>query len=126
MEINDDIYILVNAIKQHITELNGSIFATSDGSAPNFVGTFGWSLSLGNGQRLAKNKGPAHGHRTTSFRAEAYGVLSLLRFLYQAFPYTGFSASETFQGPHRLRKCNEKATRNGHVAILLRKCYRRL
>jgi hypothetical protein len=67
IDIKEDIYILVQNIQKHIDESNGSIFATSDGSAPNFIGTFGWSLSLGNGQRLASNNGPAPGYRTTSF-----------------------------------------------------------
>ena len=89
VEINDDVYVLVSAIISHASNSDGEILATSDGSAPNFVGTFGWSLSLSNGKRLAKNKGPAPGHRTTSFRAEAYGLLSLLRFLFHAFAYTG-------------------------------------
>jgi hypothetical protein len=41
--------------------------ATSDGSAPNFTGTFGWASKMSNGQPLATNNGPAQGYRTSSY-----------------------------------------------------------
>jgi hypothetical protein len=67
---------------------NNIVHTTSDGSAPNFVGTFGWVCSLATGQRIARNHGPAYGSRTSSFRAEAYGILSYLCLVYRAFEYT--------------------------------------
>jgi ribonuclease HI len=67
---------------------NPIVHCTSDGSAPQFVGSFGWVSSLQTGERIARNKGPAYGFRTSSFRAEGYGVLSYLRLIYRAFEFT--------------------------------------
>ena len=54
----------------------------SDGSVRHVThGAFGWALSSGSGTRLAYGMGPASGRKPTSYRAEAYGLLSLLRFL---------------------------------------------
>ena len=55
--------------------------AASDGSAPRDQGSFGWIISDNEGNRLVRGRGPAFGHAISSYRAEAYGMLSLLRFL---------------------------------------------
>ena len=78
-----DIYHFVQMLRD-----NNIVHTTSDGSAPNFVGTFGWVCSLSTGQRIARNHGPAYGSRTSSFRAEAYGLLSYLCLVHRAFEYT--------------------------------------
>ena len=53
----------------------------SDGSAIDGKGSFGWVISGGAGDILAESKGPVHGATVTLFRAEGYGILSVLRFL---------------------------------------------
>jgi hypothetical protein len=55
-------------------------FAT-DGSAPEGKGSFAWIISDNKGTVLAQCNGPVYGALVTSFRAEGYGILSLLRFL---------------------------------------------
>ena len=64
------------------------MYATSDGSAPKFVGSFGWAAKTDTGITLASNNGAAPGYRSTSFRAEAYGLLSYFLFLDHIFKYT--------------------------------------
>ena len=59
---------------------SGDFLLASDGSAPG-VASFGWVLSTKSGDRLAVCSGPVCGHRPTPFRAEAFGVLSALRFI---------------------------------------------
>ena len=44
-------------------------------------GAFGWTIRNEHGLRVASGMGPARGSKPTSYRAEAYGLLSLLRFL---------------------------------------------
>jgi len=57
--------------------------SASDGSVwKPYIGAFGWILHLPSGKKVACS-GPAYGYRITSYRAEAYGVLSYLRFLYR-------------------------------------------
>ena len=43
--------------------------------------SYGWILSTTDGTRLVKCIGPGYGSSPTPFRAEAYGVLSILLFL---------------------------------------------
>ena len=71
---------------------------TSDGSAPNFTGSFGWVSSLPCGRRIATCSGPAFGYRTTSFRAEAYGMLSYLRLIIRACEYTNANLPAQVRG----------------------------
>ena len=59
------------------------MFLCSDGSAPSFRGSFGGLCSTPDGQLLFSISGPAPGYRTSSFRAESYGLLALLRFVVQ-------------------------------------------
>ena len=53
----------------------------SDGSASDGKGSFAWVISGADGSILAECKGPVYGAKVTSFRAEGYGILSVLRFL---------------------------------------------
>ena len=54
----------------------------SDGSVwDNNQGAFGWTLSTDQGDRMARCMGPARGARLDSYRAGAYGMLSVLCFL---------------------------------------------
>ena len=64
------------------------IIAASDGSMSSSIRAYGWTCSLPHGQRLATNHGPVFGRFPSSFHAEAYGLLSYLRFLYRVSQYT--------------------------------------
>ena len=86
---NDDIFEIVDCITKC-----EELYITSDGSAPNFVGTYGWAAKTKTGTPIATNNGPAPGFCTTSFRSEAYGMLSVLLFLYHLIEY-----SKLFQLP---------------------------
>jgi hypothetical protein len=71
-------------------ELTPGFRAVSDGSVTTQLhGSFGWIVSSLNGDRLATGMGPALGRSPHSFRAEAYGLLSFLRFLLRIKEYTG-------------------------------------
>ena len=53
----------------------------SDGSVIDGKGSFAWVISDAQDHILAECKGPVPGAKVTSFRAEGYGILSVLRFL---------------------------------------------
>ncbi len=62
--------------------LESGFRAVSDGSVRQVThGAFGWVLSSRDGTRLAYGMGSASGRKQPSYRAEAYGLLSLSRFL---------------------------------------------
>ena len=48
-----------------------SLIAVSDGSLMDADMTFGWTMSLPNGQQIAGCSGPATGSKDSSFRAKA-------------------------------------------------------
>ena len=58
-------------------------YIATDGSAPYGKGSFAWVISDGDGQTLAQCHGPVFGAKISSYRAEAYGILSVLRYLLQ-------------------------------------------
>jgi hypothetical protein len=63
--------------------------AVSDGSVfPNVSASFGWILSTNEGERVTQNMGPVRGYQIHSYRAEASGVLSVLRFLLRIAEFT--------------------------------------
>jgi hypothetical protein len=65
-----------------------SFISASDGSVRlQDHGAFGWCISLPCGRRLATCAGPVFGTKPSSYRAEGYGMLSLLRFLLRLFEY---------------------------------------
>lgn len=71
-----------------VTSLLAGFVAASDGSVRYKTdGSFGWIISAINGARLVSNYGPVRGAFPTSYRAEAYGLLSLLRFIVRALEY---------------------------------------
>ena len=70
-----------------ISYLTDPSLSASDGSVwKPFIGAFGWILRLPSGKKVSC-AGPAFGYRITSYRAEAYGILSYLRFLYRLKQY---------------------------------------
>ncbi|KAI2494585.1 hypothetical protein MHU86_19955 [Fragilaria crotonensis] len=71
--------------------------AVSDGSVlSNGNASFGWILSNRRGERVAEGMGPARGRRVHSYRAEACGLLSFLRFLIRIANFT--QMHETWHG----------------------------
>jgi ribonuclease HI len=56
----------------------------SDGSVQTERASFAWTIATNQGERLATCAGPAYGCKTTSYRAEGYGILSVFRFLKMA------------------------------------------
>lgn len=59
-----------------------AVKVAADGSVQGSRASFGWVLSDKDGRRLARCNGPAYGAKPTSYRAEAYGILSAVRFFY--------------------------------------------
>jgi hypothetical protein len=72
-----------------------SLLAVSNGSSMDGSMTFGWTMSLPNSQRIASCAGPAPGLKDSSFQAEAYGMLSMVRFLLHLFSFC--DAHQTWQ-----------------------------
>jgi hypothetical protein len=72
----------------HAMSTQQPIYVTSDGSVSDSQSSFAWVLSTSDGQRLATCNGPACGFQCTSYRSEGYGLLSILRFVLQAYRYT--------------------------------------
>jgi len=60
-----------------------SVMFVSDGGAAIPKASFGWVLSTNQGQRLLHVSGPAYGAHSNSYRAEGYGILSVMRFLFR-------------------------------------------
>jgi hypothetical protein len=56
-------------------------YIATDGSAKGATGSFGWVISDSEGNVLAKCFGPVYGAKVSSYRAEAYGLLSAFRYL---------------------------------------------
>ena len=71
-------------------DLQPQMRAVSDGSVRHETqGAFGWSIRNESGIAVASGMGPARGGGcVTSYRAEAYGLLSLVRFLIRIAEYT--------------------------------------
>ena len=83
LEIPTDVFSV-----SHVLE-NRTLRAVSDGSVwSDNYGSFGWTLSDEDGTRLVQAMGPASGAKVDSYRAEAYGMLSLLCFLRHLAAYT--------------------------------------
>ena len=70
-----------------LATLSGPLVLASDGSVSDSSGSYGWVLASHTNQILATGYGIAYGSKITSFRSEAYGILAVLRFLYQVQCY---------------------------------------
>jgi hypothetical protein len=66
-----------------------ALMCASDGSVIGKTATYSWIIATKNRQRIFKCNGPAPGWKPNSFRAEAYGLLSLTIFLQHLSTYTG-------------------------------------
>jgi hypothetical protein len=65
------------------------IWGASDGSVRGSQGTFGWALATETGTKLVEGMGPAFGSSMDSYRAEGFGVLSIMAFLLNTHKFTG-------------------------------------
>jgi hypothetical protein len=70
-------YDIITAIKLH-----EAIYSASDGSVKDNQGSFGFLLSSPDGTVILRCSGPAFGMRMKLYRAEGYGVLSVLGLIY--------------------------------------------
>ena len=69
-------------------KMQNGFLAAGDGSVRHeHNGAFGWIISTPAGERLVRANGPVRGHRPTSYRAEGYGILSILRFVKRMLLY---------------------------------------
>lgn len=70
--------------------LTFGICAVSDGSVwDNHQGAYGWIISTDIGERCCAGMGPVCGAHPDSFRAEAYGMLTVLCYLGRLAEFTG-------------------------------------
>jgi len=69
----------------------------SDGGAASPKASFGWVLSTNQGQRLLHVSGPAYGAHSNSYRAEGYGILSVMRFIFWVNSFVSGTLSESRQ-----------------------------
>ena len=65
-----------------ISLATAQVLVAADGSVQEHRASFGWVMSDQQGNRIAQCNGPAYGARPGSYRAEGYGVLSVMRFFY--------------------------------------------
>ena len=71
---------ILNTTKLIEMLITGKAVFTTDGSAPDKA-SFGWAIAAADKTRLATCFGPTQGFKPSSYRAEGYGALSVLRFL---------------------------------------------
>jgi hypothetical protein len=86
--------VLLFSPEETMQKLESSPFrACSDGSAAKHQGTFGWALALSDRTRIAYGSGNVDGHDPQSFRSEAQGMLSVVRFLFRLRQWTKSEAT---------------------------------
>lgn len=73
---------------------NTTCYIATDGSAPAGKGSYAWVISNSEGEILAQCHGPVFGAKISSYRAEAYGILSVLRYLLQLSNIRGNTTTE--------------------------------
>ena len=73
------------------------IVATSDGVAPKFIGSFGWIMESSKERNTVYAKGPAGVYKYLSNRAEAYGLLSLVLFIFHVHEYMTTTIQSNFK-----------------------------
>ncbi len=82
LDLSIDPYVIIETLAS-----TTAIYSASDGSVKDHQGSFGWLLSTPDGTVILKCSGPAYGRQMKSYRAEGYGVLSLLRFIYHLYTF---------------------------------------
>jgi hypothetical protein len=76
---SNKIGVMINAIG----DPQVTIVLASDGGVKDKVGGFGWAMATEKGEVVWKHKGRARGREISSYRAEAYGMLSWMVYLRQ-------------------------------------------
>jgi hypothetical protein len=71
------------------------LIIASDGSVQDHRASFGWIIATPGGNRLAKCSGPAYGYNPSSYRAEGYGILSVIRFIHISRKKWGWTSTYT-------------------------------
>ena len=84
--------------------ITGKVVFTTDGSAPEKA-SFGWAIPSADKTRLATCFGPTQGFKPSSYRAEGYGALSVLRFLILCIQHHQIETTAAPQG-----FCDNKAS----------------
>jgi len=72
-----------------------SVMFASNGGATSPKASFGWVLSTNQGRRLPHLSGPAYGAHSNSYRAEGYGILSVMRFIFWVQSFVTGTLSES-------------------------------
>ena len=75
----------LNRMIDQWTTTSSTFTAASDGSVKPSSGSYGWIVSASKTKKLITGKGRVFGFPITSFRAEAFGIGSILLFLSKAF-----------------------------------------
>ena len=89
LQLQQDVFAIMN-------KMQSGFSAASDGSVLYHTnGSFGWILATNDGERLVQAYGPVRGYRPTSYWAEGYGLLSVLRFLTRMQDYCQIPVDET-------------------------------
>lgn len=83
-------------IAQHIS--TQSFLVASDGASDPISGkaSFGWVLADSTGQVLVTCSGPVYGLKPSSYRAEAYGVLSPTRMIHHLLKYHQLESAQPY------------------------------
>jgi hypothetical protein len=71
------------------------LIIASDGSVQDHRAAFGWIITTTGGIRIAKCSGPAYGYKPSSYRAEGYVLLSVIRFLHTSQKKWGWQSTST-------------------------------
>ena len=93
----------------------------TDGSVLNQYGTFRWTISTNTGKCLVTCSGWVYGHSLTSYHAECYGLLFLLRFLLQLHLYTGTPTPQIelhTDSESLISKISQMTTWNTHYPVI--------
>ena len=78
-----------------LSKMQAQFLAAGDGSVRHKTqGAFGFILSTAAGERLVTAYGLVRGYKPTSYRAEAYGMLAILRFIKHIQVYCNVSKPE--------------------------------
>ena len=77
------------SIQDLLWQLDRHVVIVCDGSVNVYeAGSFGWIMSDPHGNRIARCSGRVRGSRLSSYRAEGYGMLSIVRFLTRVREFT--------------------------------------
>ena len=91
-----DCYSIAN-VSDALQRPETTIKIASDGGAAHGHGSYGWIICYSPDHVVAKHRGTVRGYPICSRRAEAYGGLSLARFIYHVLKFFDISIRSNFQ-----------------------------